>query len=108
MLSEIVVKISKKSNSSVGFPFGRDFGEFEAALLKQKKLPMDVIAMIRTLQPYNGGDPLLWMLHNTNNRDKHRFGLVPINLARRQNKLPVCLVWYGLDRWLSRRPALGQ
>src|ERR1017187_8892501 len=35
MLSEIVVRISKKTDSKVEFPFGRNFDEFEAKLLKQ-------------------------------------------------------------------------
>lgn len=56
MIAEIVVRISKRSEARVEFPFGRDFGEFETALLKQKKLPVDATTMIRALQPYQGGD----------------------------------------------------
>jgi hypothetical protein len=94
MLAEIVVRVSKQSESKVGFPFGLDFGEFETALGKQKKLPADAAQMIRNLQPYNGGDPLLWLLHATNNRDKHRMGLVPVNL-RTAGAVSYLSVWYG-------------
>jgi hypothetical protein len=38
MLAEIVVRVSKRSESKVEFPFGLDFGESETALGKQKKL----------------------------------------------------------------------
>jgi hypothetical protein len=80
MLAEIVVTVAKRSDTKVEFPFGRDFSEFEAALGKQKKLPADAVELIKALKPYNGGDPLLWMLHSVNRQDKHRMGLVPINL----------------------------
>jgi hypothetical protein len=94
MLAEIVVKISKKTESGVEFPFGLDFGEFETALGKQKKLPDGAAQMIRNLQPYQGGDPLLWLLHSTNRRDKHRMGLVPVNL-RTGGKNSYLSIWYG-------------
>jgi hypothetical protein len=94
MLGEIVVRISKRTESGVEFPFGLNFGEFETALGKQKKLPTDAIQMIRNLQPYNGGDPLLWLLHSANRRDKHRMGLVPVNL-RTGGKTSYLSVWYG-------------
>jgi hypothetical protein len=50
--------------------------------------------MIRNLQPYNGGDPLLWLLHSTNRRDKHRMGPVPVNL-RTAGAVSYLSVWYG-------------
>lgn len=94
MLGEVVVKVTKRSESGVEFPFGLDFGEFETSLGKQKKLPADAIQMIRNLQPYNGGDPLLWLLHSTNRRDKHRMGLVPVNL-RTGGTESYLSTWYG-------------
>jgi hypothetical protein len=94
MLAEVVVRISERSESKVGFPFGIDFGKFETALEEQKKLPPDAVQMIRNLRPYKGGDPLLWLLHATNNRDKHRMGLVPVNL-RTVGAVSYLSVWYG-------------
>jgi hypothetical protein len=94
MLAEIVVRISHRSESKVEFPFGLNFGEFETSIGKQKKLPPDAIQMIRNLQPYNGGDPLLWLLHSINRRDKHRMGLVPVNL-RTTGAVSYLSVWYG-------------
>jgi hypothetical protein len=40
MLAEIVVKVSKRSESKVGFPFGMDFGKFETALGEPKSFPL--------------------------------------------------------------------
>jgi len=94
MLAEIVVRVSKRSESGVEFPFGVSLENFEAALGKQKKLPPAAVAMIRQLKPYKGGDALLWLLHSTNRRDKHRMGLVPINL-RTTGKVSYLSLWYG-------------
>jgi len=94
MLAEIVRRISQRSEARVEFPFGTDFGKFEVALRKQDKLPADAAKMIRELQPYEGGDSLLWLLHLTNRLDKHRMGLVPINL-RTTGKVSYLSVWYG-------------
>jgi hypothetical protein len=94
MLAEIVARISKRSESGVEFPFGLNIDEFETALRKQKKLPAEAIPMIRDLKPYKGGDALLWLLHSTNRRDKHRMGLVPINL-RTAGEVSYLSIWYG-------------
>lgn len=95
MVAEIVVNVAKRSEAGVEFPFGSNFGEFEASLLKQKKLPTDAAAMIRAIQPYKGGDPLLWLLHSANRRDKHRMGLIPIQ-GRKEMRVSYMVLWYGL------------
>lgn len=62
------------------FPFGKTLDIFERELpAKTKKLPPDAIDLIRTLQPYKGGNDLLWSLHDLNRQDKH-VSLVPVNL----------------------------
>jgi hypothetical protein len=94
MLAEIAVRVMSRSETKVEFPFGLDFQQFETALRKQTKIPAGAERMIRALRPYNGGDPLLWLLHSTNRRDKHRMGLVPINL-RTAGKVSYLSVWYG-------------
>jgi hypothetical protein len=94
MLAEIVEQTTNRTETKVEFPFGRSFDEFEAALGKQKKLPTDASMLIRTLKPYKGGDPLLWLLHSANRRDKHRVGLVPVNL-RTEGFCSYLSVWYG-------------
>jgi hypothetical protein len=78
-LSAIALQ-SHKSDAGVGFPFGQNEDEFKRELRKQKKLPPDAIALISEAKPYKGGNDLLWQLHHLNRRDKHRAGLVPINL----------------------------
>jgi hypothetical protein len=102
MLAEIVVRVSKRSEAGVEFPFGLDFDEFKTALRKQKKLPDDAIPLIEGLQPYKGGDPLLWLLHSANRRDKHRMGLVPVNL-RTEGKVSYLSLRYGQALILGSR-----
>jgi hypothetical protein len=94
MLAEIVVRVSKRSETRVEFPFGLTVDEFETALRKQKKLPADAGPILRGLKPYKGGDPLLWLLHSANRRDKHRMGLVPVNL-RTAGKVSYLSLRYG-------------
>jgi hypothetical protein len=94
MLAEIVVRVSKQSEDGVNFPFGLSLDEFETALRKQKKLPEAAKTMIAALKPYKGGDPLLWLLHSANRRDKHRMGLVPVNL-RTAGKVSYLSLRYG-------------
>ena len=101
-LAEIVVRISNRSEAKVEFPFGLNFGEFQAALAKQKKLPPDAAALIERLQPYKGGDPLLWLLHSANRKDKHRMGLVPVNL-RTEGKCSYLTLRYGQALVLGSR-----
>jgi hypothetical protein len=80
MLSTIAL-LKHASASQVEFPFGRTKDEFETALGKQKKLPPDAKAMIAALRPYRvRGNVLLYTIHALNRPDKHRPGLIPINL----------------------------
>ena len=102
MAAELAVRISRRSESGLEFPFGRDVNEFEKALGKQKKLPPAAKAMIRELQPYPGGNPLLWMLHAVNRRDKHRMGLVPIQL-RSTKTVSYLAIWYGTGLVMGSR-----
>jgi hypothetical protein len=94
LAAELAVRIAKRTESKVEFPFGRDFNEFETALRKQKKLPLAALPLIRALKPYKGGDPLLWLLHSANRTDKHRMGLVPIQL-RSSWKMSYLTLRYG-------------
>ncbi|MDP3383382.1 MAG: hypothetical protein Q8S47_08660, partial [Phenylobacterium sp.] len=75
-----IALINYPSDAGVGFPFGRDVDAFKAELAKQKKLPSDARDIIAAAQPYQGGNHLLWALHELNRRDKHRKGLVPLNM----------------------------
>jgi hypothetical protein len=102
MTAELAVRISNKSDSKVEFPFGRNVDEFEIALGKQKKLPPAAKVMIRELQPYQGGNPILWLLHSVNRRDKHRMGLVPIQL-RSAKRVSYLVLWYGVALVMGSR-----
>jgi len=87
------------SGSTAGtyFPFskvGAQGLENEIAS-KCKKLPPLAKDMIRVLQPYNGGNQILWLLHELNRTDKH-VKLAPINLATSANVVKYLVVHSGL------------
>jgi hypothetical protein len=97
MISEIAVTIMGAApNARTAFPFGiKNRNTFEAELTKQKKfLPADAISMIRRIKPYPRGNKHLMLLHLANIRDKHRMGLVPINL-RTAGNVSYLSLWYG-------------
>jgi hypothetical protein len=80
MLSAVAL-LKHTSANQVAFPFGRTVNDFETVLKKQKKLPPEAIELIRGLKPYQeGGNALLYAVHSLNSPDKHRPGLIPINL----------------------------
>ena len=70
------------SEDYVQFPSGVSIDKFKARLKDQKKLgiPTDALAIVEAAKPYKGGNDLLHALMELNRRDKHRVGIVPINL----------------------------
>jgi hypothetical protein len=85
MLAAIAL-LRHTSANKVAFPFGRTADDFKSALAKQKKLPPEAIELIENLKPYqDGGNTLLYAIHSLNQPDKHRPGLVPINLHTTAN-----------------------
>lgn len=80
-LIEVIVTRDNGVQTGIAFPIGKDEEKFRDALRKQeKRLPPDAVPLIEALKPYKGGNNLLWLLHNTNRDDKHRVGLVPVNV----------------------------
>lgn len=56
----------------VAFPFGKNVHAFEGRIgEKIKSLPSDAVDLIYKLQPYGGGNDLLWAIHDLNVDDKH-------------------------------------
>jgi len=94
VLSAIALKFGR-TEDHVEFPFRKTFEEFEVALAKQKKLPPDAKALIAAVQPYAGGNDLLFAMHYLNSRDKHRSNLIPINLVGQTSASRICF-WRGL------------
>lgn len=61
------------------FLFGKTLDIFEIQVRqKTRDLPPDAIELVRGLQPYKGGNDLLWAIHDLNRDDKHP-GLDPIS-----------------------------
>lgn len=104
-LVETCIQIGSKSESGISFPFGNCVQEFESALNRQKKIPCILRSYISELKPYLGGNDILWILHETNRRDKHRIGLVPVNLGVGGTSTFLS-IWYG--QGLSWGPRTGQ
>jgi hypothetical protein len=93
------------SEDGIAFSRGRTQDELRSALSKQKKLglPDDAIALVLAAKPYReGGDKLLWALLELNRRDKHRLGLVPINMPAETRASYICF-WRGLPLIISCR-----
>lgn len=84
------------AQTGVSFPRGKNRNSFEQALSKQSKLPSAVIEVIRESKPYEeGGDPILYSLMEMNRRDKHRVGLVPVQMPA-QLTMSYCCFWVGV------------
>jgi hypothetical protein len=104
MLSAIALQKHSSANQ-VGFPFGRTRDEFKTALNKQKK-PPDALKMIQVFKPYRvGGNALLHAIHALNTPDKHRPGLIPINLQTISNMDTVGV--HGAGAILTLGPRTG-
>lgn len=64
------------------FPFAGSKEEFEAPVNRKKtsKLSTAAVSLIDSLQPYKGGNDLLWALNTLGNTDKHQM-LIPMAAA---------------------------
>ncbi len=73
MTCELAVK-NARSKSGVGFPVADSANEFGKTVPQRgiEKLSAPAQAFIQGLKPYQGGDDLLWAIHNINKSDKHR------------------------------------
>ena len=56
------------------FPIGKDLTHYQekARQLKAKGISPNAVAAIDSIQPYKGGNDILWQLSELNNIDKHR------------------------------------
>jgi hypothetical protein len=79
----LAVKNGQSDTGGTYFPFGRSkhVFEFPDTQLKIKKLSPEAAALVRGLEPYQGGNDLLWSLHELDIIDKHR-ALVSVTAVR--------------------------
>jgi hypothetical protein len=72
IVCEVALKHSGRNNRTY-FPFSKLGPEGLEAEIKQKcrDIPDNLIEYIQELQPFKGGDHLLWGLHDMNRADKH-------------------------------------
>jgi len=70
-----------KGGRFAAFPFASDATHFESAVKGRcKNLPKEIVDLIRTFQPYKGGNDLLWALNEVCNTDKHAI-ICPVAFA---------------------------
>ena len=69
---------------NAAFPFAGSKAEFENALKgRTKDVPQKYHGLIRTFEPYKGGNEVLWGLNMLCNADKHRM-LTPVGMGVRR------------------------
>lgn len=62
------------------FPFAKSHGELKNSIKGRcRDLPPDIVSLIHSFQPYQGGNDLLWSLNELCNANKHRL-LVPMSM----------------------------
>lgn len=74
-----LVRLTHQSPDKVYFPFSLKGDDFETAIKKThiNRASPDVVEIIRTLQPYKGGNEALRAIHDLDIMDKHQL-LIPI------------------------------
>ncbi len=105
ILCAVAVHVANIGEDGIAFPRGRDEAEFKTALRRQEKLglPADALDLIAAAKPYKeGGNNLLWALLELNRRDKHRLGLVPVNMPAATKVSYICF-WRGLPLVIGSR-----
>lgn len=88
---------SGKGSQNVGFPIFESAEKYKAGLAaKVQGMPQAAIDLIDSAKPYKGGNDPLWILHELNNRSKHRFLLTAASALQDFN--------LGKHVWANRLP----
>lgn len=80
---QLVIKNGRKPSEGTAFPIGRSaahFGPKGSGSAFLKTIDTEAAKVIRALDPYQGGNDALWMLHRLDIGDKHHV-LVPVTSA---------------------------
>jgi hypothetical protein len=74
-----LVRLNGKSDKNVQFPFSKDGSDLEQMITRHNvdRASPDVVELIRSLQPYCGGNSALRSIHDLDIIDKHRT-LIPV------------------------------
>jgi hypothetical protein len=78
LLASDLVDIAGENTNNVYFPFGDDLDGFERMIKKRHidRAGENVVKIIRSLNPYKGGNELLRAIHDLDITDKHK-ALIP-------------------------------
>ena len=78
LLASTLVEMNGGNTKDVYFPFGDNVDGLESAIKKRHidRAGEDVVEIIRSLQPYKGGNEMLRAIHDLNITDKHK-ALIP-------------------------------
>lgn len=83
LVCQLVEANGTTPSTSTMFPIAKSAIEFEAQVKKRLKgVSTEAERLIRAVKPYQGGNDLLWQLHQLDIIDKHRL-LIPVGSAYR-------------------------
>ncbi len=69
----VLVGSGKEPSRRIEFPIAKDFATYESTKARKVEgMRQEAIEAIDRLKPYQGGNDLLWRLHELDNIDKHR------------------------------------
>lgn len=73
LLASELVRLQGHSDAKVYFPFAKDVDAFDKAIKDRDfdKAGADAVDLLRTFEPYKGGNDLLRALHDLDIQDKH-------------------------------------
>ncbi len=79
LLASELVRLNGQSEKDVYFPFGKDPTHFEGQIKKRNfdRAAPDVVDLLRTLKPFDGGNAALRAIHDLDITDKHK-ALIPV------------------------------
>ena len=78
-----LVRLNGGSDENVNFPFPKHAKDFDREINRKNmnRASLDVVELIKTLQPYEGGNKLLRAIHVMDIQDKHRALLPTIGMV---------------------------
>lgn len=76
----LAVKSGCEKPKNCAFPFAGSLAQMANSLGRSKDLPLPIQSLFVGLQPYLGGDDILWALNEMCNTDKHKM-ILPVGTA---------------------------
>ncbi len=84
----IAVAIGTPEAKNTAFPFAKDVASMVSSIGRSASLPKEIQSFFCGLQPYQGGNTLLWAINEMCNGNKHKF-LTPMSTVMGRGKVSV-------------------